>query len=551
MSPAFEFECPFFADQSRALRRKWNARPNGQAACSPRQPPNRLFGPNAGEGEAAAPLLYSSPRNVESPSFSPLSTRATASPGTPSLPTPPLTRRGLSIQLRKRRIVSLPVGQSITQFFDFLSSINGSLPVEELFPECNVGQRALNASVKSQVRGAADAVAAKALGLKTNHRPILLMAREKSTGINCVVKVLRKSTIPPASGGERLWRELCSRLLRCPSHPNLLPFYGIFEDEKNYYLFFEQLHGGELFDFLLTESAVPEELCKHLVRQILLALEFLHGQSIVHRDVKPENLMFRFKRPANILSARTDKSGTCLLDSLPDMLAPYELVLIDFDTCRMTDLGAEDYQEWVGGRRRLVGTYGYLAPEVLVGGDYSPASDLWSVGVILYVLMTGIPPVPMGLMKNAKSSHDELKKLESKGIDFDFPPLPDFPLARDLCSRLLEFHPGQRLASATEALRHPWLVSSATLSAKYYVASPLAQLMPYTVFQWSNPQPSMTRSMLSLPPVWDPKIEQNGTISSDWSSSLTRRPETDGPGEENSTTIFTIPDTVLGRLGYL
>ena len=68
------------------------------------------------------------------------------------------------------------------------------------------------------------------------------------------------------------------------------------------------------------------------------------------------------------------------------------------------------------GRRRLVGTYNYMAPELLKGYDYSPASDLWSVGVILYILMTGIPPVPMGAMKSAKSSHEALKKLEAKGV---------------------------------------------------------------------------------------------------------------------------------------
>lgn len=77
---------------------------------------------------------------------------------------------------------------------------------------------------------------------------------------------------------------------------------------------------------------------------------------------------------------------------------------------------SEDYRDWSSGRRRLVGTYGYLAPEILSGGEYSPASDLWSAGVILYVLMTGVPPVPMGVMKNARSSLEALQKLELRGV---------------------------------------------------------------------------------------------------------------------------------------
>lgn len=71
----------------------------------------------------------------------------------------------------------------------------------------------------------------------------------------------------------------------------------------------------------------------------------------------------------------------------------HELVLIDFDTCRMMEVSPHEYGEVTGGQRRLVGTYGYLAPEVLRGGDYSVQSDLWSVGVILYILMTVRPPL--------------------------------------------------------------------------------------------------------------------------------------------------------------
>nr|BAN65573.1 protein kinase domain containing protein [Babesia bovis] len=139
----------------------------------------------------------------------------------------------------------------------------------------------------------------------------------------------------------------------------------------------------------------------------------------------------------------------------------YELVLIDFDTCKMTDSDNADNTDIVNGKRRLVGTYGYLAPEILRGEEYSTASDMWSIGVVLYILMTGVPPITMDKMYDAKSSHAVLTAAETTGIDFNMPPLAEFPLARDLCRRLLCFDRTKRITSATDALAHPWLVGLA------------------------------------------------------------------------------------------
>ena len=69
--------------------------------------------------------------------------------------------------------------------------------------------------------------------------------------------------------------------------------YAIMESEDFFYIVMEQLAGGELFDFLLTERAVPEEVCKYVMKQILRAIDHLHARDLLHRDVKPENLMFR------------------------------------------------------------------------------------------------------------------------------------------------------------------------------------------------------------------------------------------------------------------
>ncbi|CCF75428.1 Protein kinase domain [Babesia microti strain RI] len=278
---------------------------------------------------------------------------------------------------------------------------------------------------------------------KESSRPILRDVIERKTGKYKILKIISKSRIPAGPNGMQTWVTLCEKLLNLDRHPNLMSIYEIYESESSFYIIAEKMEGGELFDFLLKEKAIPEDICKYIIRQLLIATEYLHSKHLLHRDIKPENLMFR----RNINSR---------MIPIEDR---YELSLIDFDTCKMTDSPQSQQCEIVNGRRRLVGTYGYLAPEVLKGYDYSPASDLWSVGVVLYILMTGVPPASMDIMYDAQSSLNVLRHAEINGLDFDMPPFLDFPLARDLCKRLLTFDPKKRLNSASLALEHPWLAN--------------------------------------------------------------------------------------------
>lgn len=319
-------------------------------------------------------------------------------------------------------------------------------------------------------------------------RAQLWEAQDAITLENKVVKVICKAKLPVSSGGETLWRRLCEKLLAITTrHKGLMRITEVLETPTNFYLVTERLDGGELFDFLLHERAVPEELCKHIIRQILHAVNFLHNHALLHRDIKPENLMFRRSREPQIKENVIAESGysssfkkvsrhrprmSCLDYSrqLPaeQLGRHFELALIDFDTCKMTDIPASEYQDVRGGRRRLVGTYGYLAPEVLRGHEYTRESDLWSVGVIFYILMTGIPPVPMDLMVNARCSLDVLQKAQKDGIDFDVASFPEFPAAQNLCQQLLEFDPARRVSSAQHALRHPWLYPLASNAIPFY-----------------------------------------------------------------------------------
>lgn len=276
---------------------------------------------------------------------------------------------------------------------------------------------------------------------KNNSRPVLRDIIDRQTGEPKVLKIISKSRLPPGPEGLNNWRALCEKLLNFEPSCNLMKVEQVWESDTSFYMVTEKLAGGELFEFLLTEKAIPEDICKYIMKQLFSAVEQLHNRNMLHRDIKPENIMF--------------KNSTNSALSVPER---YELVLIDFDTCKMMDNINAEKIEIVNGKRRLVGTYGYLAPEILRGEEYTTASDMWSIGVVLYILMTGVPPVSMEKMYDAKASYAVLTAAETNGIDFNMPPLVEFPLARDLCRRLLCFDRHKRIANAADALAHPWLV---------------------------------------------------------------------------------------------
>lgn len=345
-------------------------------------------------------------------------------------------------------------------------------------------------------------------------RAILHEAFDKRTMASRVVKIIDKTRLPASAGGDHLWRRLCRKLLQLSArHAGLMTVTDVFESPERFYIVTENLQGGELFEFLLHEKAVPEELCKYIIKQILHALDFLHSNSLLHRDVKPENLMFRRARPTLRVDQPSDQTTSLSVASTASSLASaaaprpmsslecsqtmpldelsrlFELAMIDFDTCKMTDVPPEEYNEICNGRRRLVGTYGYLAPEVLRGHEYTRVSDLWSVGVILYILMTGVPPVPMDLMVSARASLDVLQDIRTEGIDFMLAPFPEFPKAQDLCRALLEFDPAKRIASARLALAHPWLSPAASNAVPYRQQHVGVIVPPLPAFDQSKRKP--------------------------------------------------------------
>lgn len=171
----------------------------------------------------------------------------------------------------------------------------------------------------------------------------VIVAKKRSDNTEVVVKIRTKHS---NRSSERTWRAIMSSLHGMGGSQHVLDIIEIVEGPSAFYVVMPKCNGGELFEFLATETEVPESECKRIIREILIAVGHLHKHNLVHRDIKPENIMF----DVDLAQA-----------------SPKTVKLIDFDTCL----------EWTPATpksRRFVGTPGYIAPEALLG-QISPQSD--------------------------------------------------------------------------------------------------------------------------------------------------------------------------------
>lgn len=271
--------------------------------------------------------------------------------------------------------------------------------------------------------------------------------KEVCSGREFVMK--RRAKDAYGSEVERHWRRIMDRLLQLPPNLHVVSIHEVVEDSEGFYIVMEECDGGQLFDLLLRESYMTRRECKKIVRELLEAVGHLHDNGLIHRDIKPENVMLH----------RSDSGETIIK-------------LIDFDTCEeMLPRRLSMVQAMTPKKRstRVVGTLGYIAPESF-RGEYSPASDLFSVGVIFYILMTGDMPFDDLIYKASPGEADDdielagsprSRKVESRlatsKIDWNISPWSQLPTARDLCQRLVATNVLDRISTVQEALNHPWL----------------------------------------------------------------------------------------------
>ena len=200
-------------------------------------------------------------------------------------------------------------------------------------------------------------------------------------------------------------------------HPNIVKYFGVFEDDWFVHIVMEYLKGYDLYKIITLKKYTgfdEKDMCE-IIEQLLKALAFIHSQNIIHRDIKPENILFANKR--------------------------------DYSTLKLIDFGLATY---IKSDTKSVGTPFYMSPE-MIDGHSVPQSDIWSVGIIVYLMLTGKYAFEA---KHGEKLYDKIKNSE-----IDMKPLIDSECseeARDFIQKCLKKNYNERLTT-TQCLEHAWI----------------------------------------------------------------------------------------------
>ena len=210
-------------------------------------------------------------------------------------------------------------------------------------------------------------------------------------------------------------------ILKNLDHPNIVKIFEFFIEADGYYIITEYCHEGELFKLIKTKGFFSEKIAANIMYQIFQAIHYCHvSNNIIHRDLKPENIM---------------------IESIDYETGFYNIKIIDFGTAKIRE---KDKRE-----NKVLGSCFYIAPEVL-NKKYNEKCDIWSCGVILYILLCGNVPF------NGRDEREISQKIKSGKFDLNINPFDTISNeGKDLIKQCLELNVNKRI-SAKEALNHPW-----------------------------------------------------------------------------------------------
>uniref|UniRef100_A0A7N6A4J8 Ribosomal protein S6 kinase n=1 Tax=Anabas testudineus TaxID=64144 RepID=A0A7N6A4J8_ANATE len=238
----------------------------------------------------------------------------------------------------------------------------------------------------------------------------------KGTGMEYAVKIINKAKRDPT--------EEVEILLRYGQHPNIITLKDVYDDGRSVFLVTELMKGGELLDKILRQKFFSEREASAVLYTITKTVEYLHVQGVVHRDLKPSNILY------------VDESGNA-------------------ESIRICDFGfAKQLRAENGLLMTPCYTANFVAPEVLKKQGYDAACDIWSLGVLLYTMLTGFTPfangpedTPEEILARIGSGKFSLSGGYWNSVSTE---------AKDLVSKMLHVDPHQRL-TAGQVLRHPWV----------------------------------------------------------------------------------------------
>eukprot|EP00357_Protocruzia_adherens_P006273 CAMPEP_0115007154 /NCGR_PEP_ID=MMETSP0216-20121206/20977_1 /TAXON_ID=223996 /ORGANISM="Protocruzia adherens, Strain Boccale" /LENGTH=484 /DNA_ID=CAMNT_0002373975 /DNA_START=278 /DNA_END=1732 /DNA_ORIENTATION=+ len=252
----------------------------------------------------------------------------------------------------------------------------------------------------------------------------VMVAECERTGMEFALKKIKKPNKIMMSEEDfkeiaRLKKEV--KILKSLDHPNIIKVFDYFQDSSSYYIMMEYCKGGDLEERIEHYGAFFEEYAASIMKQIFSAVNYCHTNQVIHRDLKPNNILF-------------ESEGDNIV--------------------KLADFGCSALHDEDGTAKTTEGTLFYAAPEIFYDSSYDEKCDMWSLGVILYEILTGRRPFEgtedevIEMLKTGEYSFDEK---DEKSISHE---------AKDLISKLLRHTPADRL-TCEQALRSDWILRKA------------------------------------------------------------------------------------------
>mmetsp|Transcript_6332 Transcript_6332/g.6586 ORF Transcript_6332/g.6586 Transcript_6332/m.6586 type:complete len:535 (+) Transcript_6332:39-1643(+) len=241
--------------------------------------------------------------------------------------------------------------------------------------------------------------------------------KHKDIGVYRAMKKIFSSSNKDPEKEKDILNEI--EMLKSLDHPNIVKVFEFYNTKEGYYIITEYCKGGELFDKILETAPIAEDAAAYMMYQILSAVFYCHNLNIIHRDLKPENILIE-----------NEEKETGYLN----------IKVIDFGTAKIFDKNKSE--------KKVIGSAYYIAPEVL-NSKYNEKCDIWSCGVIMYILLSGKPPF-------GGDDDEILDKIKRGKYDLRGDPWQRISAeAKDLIKHMLDMNTLSRI-SAQKALSHKW-----------------------------------------------------------------------------------------------
>ncbi|XP_039249705.2 uncharacterized protein LOC120327312 isoform X1 [Styela clava] len=264
--------------------------------------------------------------------------------------------------------------------------------------------------------------------LGRGHFAVVRLAQHVFTGENVAIKVIDKTTLDQTSKDHLYHEVTCMKLVQ---HPNVVRLYEVIETSSKLYLILELGDGGDMYDYIMRhDQGLDEEQAKEYFAQILCAISYCHKMHVVHRDLKPENVVF------------FESQGLV----------------------KLTDFGFSNRYDPGKKLSTSCGSLAYSAPEILLGEEYdAPAVDVWSLGVILYMLVCGEAPFNEANDSETLTNIMDCKYKVLDHVNKD---------CGDLIKSMIIREPGERM-KLEDIRNHPWLKDCTTLKDDVFDSTPV------------------------------------------------------------------------------